>query len=268
MKSYKGLCYDKLGYPPDVLEQVSSDVAKFYSPYTIETLKRNGQIKTRLIEPSNDLLKEIQNRIKVELLTPLLESNQLIKYLYGGIKGKSNIENAKVHQGKKYHLCTDLSNFFPSISCKRVYGMFMENGYSSKNANLLTKLTTIDNHLPQGTPTSTHIANLVFLTVDSKLIDFCDKNKLVYTRFVDDLTFSSEKDFKDLTFKILDILKDSFYKYSHKKTFYSDNPVEVTGIVVKQNEIDVTDDYKSRDLSDSSPMSKIGYYNYMKRVKK
>lgn len=265
MKSYKGLGFE-LGYKTELLEQIAGNVNIFYSPYVKKTLKRNGYIKERLIEPSNGILKSVQRSIKIKLLTPYLESNSLAKFLYGGMKGKCNIRNAKVHQGKKYHFCTDIKSFFPSISSKRVYGMFMDNGFSTKNANLLTKLTTIENHLPQGTPTSTHIANLVFFDIDSKLVEYCKENNIVYTRFVDDLTFSSISDFKDLTHAILNIIKEGYFLYSHRKTFYSDKPVEVTGIVVKQNMLDVTDSYKSRDVSKSSPKSRQAYLNYMNRV--
>lgn len=265
MKSYKGLGFE-LGYTTELLEKIADNIPNFYSPYVKKTLKRNGHFKERLIEPSNGILKAVQRNIKTKLLSPNLESNSLAKYLYGGMQGKCNIRNAKVHQGKKFHFCTDIKSFFPSISCKRVFSMFMDNGYSTKNANLLTKLTTIENHLPQGTPTSTHIANLIFLDIDSKLVELCKENNIVYTRFVDDLTFSSINDFKDLSHDILNIIKEGYFLYSHRKTFYSDKPVQVTGIVVKQNMLDVTDSYKSRDISESSPKSRQAYLNYMNRV--
>ena len=267
MKSSKGLGY-KLGYSIEVLEKVSNEVESYYYPFEKKIYKRNGKIKVRNIEPTKGILNEIQVRIKDNILTPLIETNELSKYLYGGIKGKSNIKNAKVHQGKKFHFCTDLKDFFPSISNKRVYNMFIESGFSNKNANLLTKLTTINNHLPQGTPTSTHLSNLVFMNVDKELVDVCIEQNIVYTRFVDDLTFSSEKDFKQLSFIFLEIVKNNYYLYSHKKTFYSDKPVEITGIVVKQNETDVTNSYKSKDLNKLSEQAKQAHFSYMKRAQK
>jgi len=267
MKSAKGLGF-LLGYSLETLEEASNNTSKYYNPFEKRTYKRNGKLKIRLIEPTNGLLNKIQIRIKDRILAPLIDNNELSKYLYGGIKGKCNIENAKVHQGKKYHFCTDLKDFFPSISNKAVYEMFIKHGFSNQNASLLTKLTTINNHLPQGTPTSTHISNIVFLKVDKDIVDITEKAGIVYTRFVDDLTFSSEKDFKEMTFKFLDIIKSHFFLYSHRKTFYSDKPVEVTGIIVKQNGLDVNDKFKSKDLSDLSPKSRKAHFDYQRRVVK
>ena len=267
MKSAKGLGF-LLGYSIETLEEVANNASKYYYPFEKRTYKRNGKLKIRLIEPTKGTLNKVQIRIKNRILAPLIEKNQLSKHLYGGIKGKCNIENAKVHQGKKYHFCTDLKDFFPSISNKAVFEMFINHGFSTQNASLLTKLTTINNHLPQGTPTSTHISNLVFLKVDKDLVELTGKADLVYTRFVDDLTFSSENDFKEITFKFLDIIKSHFFLYSHRKTFYSDKPVEVTGIIVKQNGLDINDKFKSKDLSILSPQSRKAHFDYQRRVLK
>lgn len=57
-------------------------------------------------------------------------------------------------------------------------------------------------------------------------------------------------------------IEDSPYKINHRKTFYSDKPVEVTGIVVKQNNLDVTDAFNTKDetlLEDSSKQSRKVY---------
>jgi len=265
MKSAKGLGF-LLGFSLETLEEVANTTSHYYFPFEKVSYKRNGKIKVRLIEPSKGLLNKIQNRIKNKILTQLIEKNELSKYLYGGIKGKCNIENARVHQGKKYHFCTDIKNFFPSISNGAVYEMFMDHGFSSYNARLLTKLTTMNNHLPQGTPTSTHISNLVFIKVDKDLVEIITNKGIVYTRFVDDLTFSGEIDFKSLTFGLLEIIKFHHFLFSHTKTFYSDRPVEVTGIIVKQNGLDVNDKFKSKDLSKSSPLARKAHFDYQRRV--
>jgi RNA-directed DNA polymerase len=265
MKSAKGLGF-LLGFSLETLEEVANTTSRYYFPFEKVSYKRNGKIKVRLIEPSKGLLNKIQVRIKDRILTDLIEKNELSKYLYGGIKGKCNIENARVHQGKKYHFCTDLKNFFPSISNAAVYEMFMDHGFSSYNSRLLTKLTTLNNHLPQGTPTSTHISNLVFLKVDRDLVARIEKLGLVYTRFVDDLTFSGESDFKYITFELLEIIKSHHFLFSHSKTFYSDRPVEVTGIIVKQNGLDVNDKFKSKDLSKSTSQARKAHFDYQNRV--
>jgi RNA-directed DNA polymerase len=89
--------------------------------------------------------------------------------------------------------------------------------FSPHLAHWLTKLTTWDHELPQGTPTSTHIANLVFLDTDIQLINLCNANNITYTRYVDDLTFSSPQDFKHLLNDILNIVIVNDFKLSYRK---------------------------------------------------
>ncbi len=120
-----------------------------------------------------------------------------------------------------------------------------------------------------GAPTSSHIANLVFIPYDYKLWSICLEHKLVYTRFIDDLTFSSQSDFKELSMELVDIINRSPFKISHRKTFYSDKPVEVTGVVVKQNKLEVTNAFKSKsqaELSEAAIRSRKSYENRINKA--
>ena len=82
---------------------------------------KNGRQKRRIINPSTLKLKEIQKRINKSILNKM----SIPKYIFGGAKGKDNVLNAKQHQGKKFKFITDLTNFFPSITNKMVYDMFI-----------------------------------------------------------------------------------------------------------------------------------------------
>ena len=121
--------------------------------------------------------------------------------------------------------------------------------------------------MPQGTPTSTHIANLVFLDIDQKLISFCKENNITYSRYVDDLTFSSQQDFKDMLNKLLDIVNEGGFKISYRKTNYKGFQV-ITGVTVYNNYIDGTQKIIDRasqeqlSQSDSKP-----YTNYLNRIR-
>lgn len=267
MYSKKGLSY-LLGVPLEDLIELAESTSGYYHPFIKQTLKRNGKLKERLIEPSIGKLKLIQRRIKNRILEPILHRHETFIPLYGGLKGKCNINNARIHQGKKYHFCVDIRNFFPSITNKIVFKFFRDNGFSTDISYLLTKLVTINGHVPQGAPTSSHIANLVFIQTDYALKILCDKNQIVYSRFIDDLTFSSQIDFKELTFELLPIILLSSFKINHRKTFYSDKPVEVTGIVVKQNSLDTTDSFKQKDESLLSISAVRSRRNYAERISK
>ena len=231
-----------VGFKPSVIQSITTNINDYYSEW-IEIKKdkktekpkryKDGTVKKRIIRPSKNELKTIQTRIKNRILAEI----QLPQLIHGGVKKKSNITNAKPHQGNKYIFTTDLQEFYPNISSRMVYQTFLKLNYSSHYSRWLTKLTTWKCQLPQGTPTSAHIANLVFLETDNQLKEICDKNFITYTRYVDDLTFSSPYDFKHLLKDILEIVTSNNFKISYRKTQYKGNQI-ITGIEVFLNKID------------------------------
>lgn len=194
---------------------------------------KDGTIKRRAIRPSKTPLKIIQKQIKDRILSLI----ELPENVHGGVKKRSNITNAKPHQGKKYKLTTDLQDFYPSIKAKRIYDTFIELGFNAQCAFYITRLTTWKGELPQGTPTSTHISNIVFLKTDYQLIELCKAHNITYTRYIDDLTFSSQSDFQHVIGEILDIVLQSGLKISRRKTFYNGSQT-VTGIKIYLHKID------------------------------
>lgn len=207
----------------------------------------DGTVKKRTIRPSLFMLKKIQKRIKTTILDKVI----LPPNILGGVKGKTNILNAKLHQGNKYIFCTDLQEFFPGINHRQIHNMFLKLGYSQHVAHWLTKLTSIEFELPQGTPTSTAIANIVFLPVDKRLIALCKTAGITYTRYVDDLTFSSPKDFRPLISEMLSYVTETGFKISYRKTSYQGEQL-ITGIKVHNNYIDSPDKIKKKVLAEAA----------------
>lgn len=221
----------------------------------------NGNLKIRTINPSQNDLKIAQQRIKNRILAKV----ELPPNVHGGAKKKSNITNAKEHQGNKYIFATDLQEFYPSITAKMVYEAFLHIGYSNFFASQLAKLVTYKHKVPQGAPTSTHVSNIVFLKTDCELINFCNENNITYTRYVDDLTFSSQKDFSHLSTQLLEIVTKTGFKLSYRKTMYSGKQT-ITGIVVQLNKIDAPDNVKFRSsLEKDDPLQPVT--DYMKRIR-
>ncbi|MCW4468503.1 reverse transcriptase family protein [Flavobacterium sp. MFBS3-15] len=203
----------------------------------------DGTIKTRTISPSKGDLKFVQHKIKNRILSKYV----LPKNIHGGVKRRSNITNAKVHQGKKFVFMTDLQNFYPSINATMVYDALISLGETPYFASHISKLTTWKNQVPQGAPTSTHISNIVFLKTDRILIDFCNKRGITYTRYIDDLTFSSPKNFQEDISEILTIIQNGGFLISRRKTVYGGKIKLITGIEVYHNKIDVPQ--KIKDLA-------------------
>jgi len=195
-----------------------------------------GNPVMRELNPSKGRLKEIQKIINSRILTAI----QLPTNVKGGVKGYSNIANAAVHLGKKYKFKTDMKSYFPSVSFERVFQMFLDNGFSTKVASILTHLTTHKHALPQGTPTSSTLANLIFLPYDHQVIAFCKIHKLTYSRFIDDLVFSSPKDFSELCCDLIAFILNAGFKVSYKKTQYKAGKMEITGVLTKLNVLDST----------------------------
>ncbi|MCB9288899.1 MAG: RNA-directed DNA polymerase [Lewinellaceae bacterium] len=166
----------------------------------------------------------IKDRILNQLELPIL--------VQGGVRGRDNVSNALIHKGNKYFFLTDIEKFFPSIRHFQVYEMLVSNGFSPTVAGIITKLTTYKGRLPQGTPTSTALANLTFCVVDAELSAFCEEYNLTFTRFVDDITISSKKPFKQLSGPIVKIITRHGYSISKKKTAYKIGPTNVTGASV------------------------------------
>lgn len=193
---------------------------------------KDGTNKKRTIRPSKAKLNLVQQKVRKLILSKI----ELPKNVHGGRKKHSNITNGKPHQGKKYILTTDLKDFYPSVNHKTVYNTFIDLGFNIQTAFYLTRFTTWKNELPQGTPTSTDISNIIFLKTDLELIKLCDERKITYTRYVDDLTFSAPFDFQNSIKEILNIIKNSKLKISWRKTIYAGNQT-VTGIIPLLNKI-------------------------------
>jgi RNA-directed DNA polymerase len=264
--------YSIVGFRQSEVEFIVNNIDSYYNEWIEKKIDKktgdfkkykDGTVKERVIRPSLKELKTLQRRIKDKILAPI----SLPDNVHGGVKRKSNVTNAKPHQGKKYQFTTDLQEFYPNITSKRVYDTFLQLGFSTHFAHWLTKLTTWKYELPQGTSTSTHIANLVFLETDLKLIELCNKNEITYTRYVDDLTFSSQQDFRYLL-NILEIVTSSDFKLSYRKTHYKGNQT-ITGIDVFLNKIDAPKKIiEKAKLEIDNPPEHKPYTNYLENIRK
>lgn len=228
-------------------------------------VKKFGQYQTRTINPPKGELKSVQKRINKYLS----EHISMPEYAFGGVKGKDNIQNAYSHKGQKYVFQTDLKDFYPFITSKMVYQMFVRIGFSADVSRILTRLTTYKGHLPQGAPTSTTIANLVFEPTGRKLQKLAEENKLRFTTFVDDVTMSSQSQFKDLTPLAIRILEEDGYRISQNKTTYKSGITEITGVKMTNNSMTTTSKFNAKyENADNMPLStKNGMDNYKHRIK-
>ena len=240
-----------LGVNKEQLDYLLAHIEDYY--YSFEKVKlnkftgkpkknSNGEFATRQINSSKGKLKDVQTRLYNFMSTQV----KMPQYVYGGVQRKNNVSNARFHQGNKYIFTTDLKSFFPSISHKQVFQMFLREGYTPAIARILTKLTTHKYQVPQGIPTSTLIANLVFKPIGLEIEQLTKEHHIKFSMFVDDITLSSKSDFKELIPNILSIIKKGGFKICHKKTHYqTKNPV-ITGVICQNNRLLAPLGYKKK----------------------
>lgn len=202
----------------------------------------------RILNVPNLSLKVVQKWILKEILEKIFVSEQAMAF----VPHKNGLrENAERHKKNIFLLEMDITNFFGTITEQQVYTLFCNIGYNSKVASVLANLCTYDNYLPQGAVTSPYIANLVCYHMDARINGYCSRKDIVYTRYADDLTFSSDN--RTLLNKIEKFIKyivtDEGFTINDKKTRYLSNDVKktVTGITINDDSIHVDKKIK-RDL--------------------
>ena len=150
---------------------------------------------------------------------------------------------AKIHCGKKYVLKMDIKDFYGSIPYPFIEQVVKNVCKRIKNAdiNYYLMITTVDDRLPTGAPTSAHIANACFSPVDKRIRDYVNMLGVNYSRYMDDLTFScDDKYLLNLIEKYVTKTLGNFgYKLNERKTKYiSDNKQQnVLGVIVNNKDV-------------------------------
>ncbi|GAB4247168.1 MAG: hypothetical protein Kow0027_08770 [Saprospiraceae bacterium] len=201
--------------------------------------KKNGN--QRKINTPDNYLKRVQtllNRLLQIIFEDYANHNS-----NGFLDGRNILRNAKPHTNKKYVLNIDIEDFFPSIEFRRIKSVLELNPFNLKEqkeriAFVIANIVTYNNCLPQGAPTSPIISNIVTQRLDRKLTKLAITNRIRYSRYADDITFSTNKDIfnEDFIKKIATIIEEEKFKINSNKTRIrtSMNRQEVTGLIVNQ----------------------------------
>lgn len=152
-----------------------------------EIPKRSGGM--RRISAPHGLLREMQDKLHVDF-KQLYEAHPRA---HGFIEKRSISTNAGDHIGKRWVLNVDLVDFFPTINFGRVRGLFMKPPFemAPAAATVCAQIVTYRNGLPQGAPTSPVLSNFIAATLDRRLLRLARQSKLAYSRYADDITFST-----------------------------------------------------------------------------
>lgn len=235
------------------------DVITFDNYYRFDIPKKSGGM--RHIAAPKTQLKMAQRQI----LEQILQNLKISDMAHGFIKSRSVLTSAKTHNTSPDLLINiDLENFFPTITFERVRGLYQSLGYSGYIASLLAMICTYcermpveikgetkyvktsERVLPQGSPASPMITNIICHRMDKRINGLCKKLGLTYTRYADDMSFSYIGDTENIAIgsflnSIAKIIEEEGFHIKKEKTHIlrKNNRQYITGIVINNDEIGV-----------------------------
>ena len=255
-----------------------SIVGKKINPYNNFSINKARGGKRNISSP-NFYLRRVQDFIKQEILDTNYVSSQISESVFSYRKALSIVDNAKFHIGAKWIIKTDIENFFDSIKEYHIYHFFHSLGYASLLSLELSRLVTwpsfdinfdlglsqdrslneditftskykfycssdVIGSLPQGAPTSPQLSNIIFSPIDEKFKILSEEYGYIYTRYADDLFFSTRNNIdinsaRNLLNEVRCILNSSNYKMNNKKTkiILPRAKKVITGIVITDDKI-------------------------------
>lgn len=223
------------------MQDLANKVDDSYTDFISTSKNRKGETKDRNVcEPKHEL-KKLQKHINARIF----EKVEYPDYLQGGIKDETSprdyVVNATRHSHANQIICIDVKQFYPSIKSQYVAKIFQHFfKFSPAVSEILTRLVTYHGRIPQGGCTSSYIANLIFYDTEYLLVSELRKHDIQYSRLLDDITLSSQKNFtKEQESLFINKIAAMFKKYDLKinrkktRTEHRANPkvsFEVTGL--------------------------------------
>lgn len=176
-----------------------NNVFRRYKQFCIK--KKSGKLR-QITAPRNKSYMMLLQSLNIILKAIYIPS----KYAMGFTEGRSVVSNASVHKGQNYVFNIDLKDFFPSVSQARVWKRLQLRPFCFpvEIANVIAGICSMREPyedadgvkkykyvLPQGAPTSPIITNMICDTLDRRLAGLAKRFGVRYTRYADDITFSS-----------------------------------------------------------------------------
>ena len=274
-----------LGFQPKPFAWV---IYKQPAKYTVfEIPKSRGGM--RIIKAPEPKLKAVQVRLAELFQDCIADINearsQTEKLSHGFRRGHSIITNAYQHRNRRYVFNVDLADFFGTINFGRVRGFLMTNKHFALHERAATALAHIvchENSLPQGAPTSPVVSNLIAHILDVRLAKLSRRFGLHYTRYADDLTFSTNsRTFPEKVAisdglggwavgpALLKAIKRSGFDVNPQKTRMQlrQSRQDVTGLVVNEK-VNIRSEYYRDTRAKCDRLFKTGKYQTKELVRK
>ena len=199
-----------------------------------EKLKKNGE--PRIISAPILPLKSVQSRI-ADLLGRIATPD----YLYAPVKGRSYVNNAARHVGVRSLHLLDIEDFFPNCTIYKVIEFFQTRMECSPDVTvILAHIVTHDDALPQGSPCSPILAFFTYFDMWEEMSKSVEGAGCTLSVYADDVTISGDTVPKAIIWNVKQIIYKHGHRYAaHKERSRRDRPAEVTGAIVKLDEVTV-----------------------------
>jgi hypothetical protein len=208
---------EALGFAP---QHIYALVATAESQYFTISIPKNGDTESfRQLDIPTSALKGVQKQI----LKAVLRDVEVHKSAYAYVRSRDIVSAARRLCGNYSLLKIDIADFFPSITSRRIFGVFKSIGYSDSISYILTTLCTYKGSIPQGAPTSPALSNIIFRKLDARLEKLAQSWDLEYTRYSDDMFFCHDRNFnhpKFLELVVGQIESSGFLINAAKTRFY------------------------------------------------
>jgi RNA-directed DNA polymerase len=276
-----------LGFQPAMLAFVLYGMEPNAKYRMFDIPKRNGG--TRTIAAPIEQLKLLQSRLSNLLQNCVDEiadsKSRRDNCSHGFTRKRSIITNARVHRRRRWVFNADIPDFFGSINFGRVRGLLRKNrdiALQPAVATVLAQIACHKNSLPQGSPCSPVLSNLVGHILDIRLIQLAHTYGCTYTRYADDLTFSTNKREFPLSLatqstgphawvaglELANVIAASGFALNPSKTRmqYRNSRQEVTGLIVNAK-VNVRAEYRHTVRAMVHRLLKTGSYELVKKTK-
>ncbi|WP_373089605.1 reverse transcriptase domain-containing protein [Sneathiella sp.] len=205
-----------LGFAPQHIFYLVESPETYYT--SIEIPKNSDPTKFRTIDIPFSELKGVQRVIHKKILSEYFIHDCVHSY----VGGRSILTATQQLCGGRAILKMDIKDFFPSITEKRVIGLFKSFGFNDSVAYILSRLCIKGDCLAQGAPTSPTISNLIMRKFDKQLALLSSSWELGYLRYSDDVFLHKEKNFNHpkLANYVIQIIEQNGFEVNLGKTKY------------------------------------------------
>jgi retron-type reverse transcriptase len=249
------LIHESTGLSESQIDRLIRRSPHTYKRYTIP--KKSGGVRT-IAQPAKEtkflqrwLMKNVFNALPLHTSATAYKTNSSIKI------------NAAAHKENSYISKFDFKNFFFSINESDLiqhFTKYISNRFSENDIQLIARVSCIYDEqtkvrvLSIGSPSSPLLSNSVMFDFDCQLLTWCESNDFIYTRYADDLTFSTNTEgisFK-LNAELNKVLANLIYpkiSLNTQKTIHLSKKYQrrVTGLILtNENQISIGRDKKRK----------------------